>query len=151
VKRQVERLLRRSWSDAPIRRLVAEVAQGRALMIARRRELVWLLATQLGALVGQSLAFWGIFASLGGPLPVVAVIAAFGIAIIVSAFNVLPGGGTLEAVLVLILHGLSGGTQIRAAAILFRLCTFWLLTPIAAVCHRRLTRERRLAGHEAHA
>jgi hypothetical protein len=37
VKRQVERLLRRSWSDAPIRRLAAEVAQGRALMIARRR------------------------------------------------------------------------------------------------------------------
>jgi uncharacterized protein (TIRG00374 family) len=151
VKRQAERLLRRRWSDAPIRRLVAEVAQGRALMIARRRELVWLLATQLGGLVGQSLAFWGILASLGGSLPVVTVIAAFGIAMIVSAFNVLPGGGTLEAVLVLILHSLSGGTQILAAAILFRLCTFWLLIPIAAVCYRRLTRERLLAGRGAQA
>jgi hypothetical protein len=65
--------------------------------------------------------------------------AAFGVALITSTFNVLPGGGgTVEAVLVLSLTQLGVEAQAYVAALIFRILNFWMLAPVAAICYRWL-------------
>jgi len=102
IKNSVARLLRRNWSDAPIHKLVEELARGRALIAARRGELALLVLIQLTALIIHSLTMLVVLRSLGVTTSIFVVMTAFGIALITSTFNVLPGGGgTVEAVLVL--------------------------------------------------
>jgi uncharacterized protein (TIRG00374 family) len=139
LKNSVARLLRRNWSDAPIHKLVDELARGRALIAARRGELALLVLIQLAALVVHSLAMLVVLHSLGVTTSLFVVMTAFGIALITSTFNVLPGGGgTVEAVLVLSLTQLGVGEQAYVAAVIFRMLNFWLFTPVAAVCYRLL-------------
>jgi uncharacterized protein (TIRG00374 family) len=138
-KNGAARLLRRNWSDAPIHKLVDELARGRALIAARRGELVLLVLIQLTALIVHSLTMLVVLYSLGVRTSLFVVLTAFGIALITSTFNVLPGGGgTVEAVLVLSLTQLGVGEQAYVAAIIFRLLNFWLLTPVAAISYRWL-------------
>lgn len=140
IKNGVARALRRTWSDAPIHKLVDDLARGRALIAARRGELVLLVLIQLTALTIHSLAMLVVLYSLGVRTSLLAVMAAFGIALITSTFNVLPGGGgTVEAVLVLSLAQLGVDERAIVAAVIFRLLNFWLLTPVAAICYRWLT------------
>jgi uncharacterized protein (TIRG00374 family) len=139
IKNVVAWLLRRSWSDAPIHRLVDELARGRALIAARPAELAVLVLIQLAALIVHSLAMLVVLHSLGATTSLFVVMAAFGVALITSTFNVLPGGGgTVEAVLVLSLTQLGVEAQAYVAAVIFRLINFWLLTPVAALCYRWL-------------
>jgi membrane-associated phospholipid phosphatase/uncharacterized membrane protein YbhN (UPF0104 family) len=98
LKNRVARAMRRSWSDAPIQHLVEELARGRALIAGRRAAVLLLVLIQLSALTGHSLALLVVLYSLGVTTRLVVVLAAFGIALITSTFNVLPGGGgTVEA------------------------------------------------------
>jgi len=139
LKNGIARLLRRNWSDAPIHKLVDELARGRALIAARRGELVLLVLIQLTALIVHSLAMLVVLYSLGVRTSLFVVMTAFGIALITSTFNVLPGGGgTVEAVLVLSLTQLGIGEQAYVAAVIFRLLNFWLLLPVAAISYRLL-------------
>jgi uncharacterized protein (TIRG00374 family) len=139
IKNGVARLLRQQWSDAPIHKLVDELTRGRALIAARRSELVVLVLIQLAALLVHSLAMLVVLHSLGATTSLFVVMAAYGVALITSTFNVLPGGGgTVEAVLVLSLTQLGVEAQAYVAAVIFRLINFWLLTPIAALCYRWL-------------
>jgi uncharacterized protein (TIRG00374 family) len=139
IKNGVARLLGRSWSDAPIHKIVDDLARGRALVAARRSEILLLVLIQLSALAGHSLAMLVVLRGLGATTSVFVVLAAFGIALITSTFNVLPGGGgTVEAVLVFSLTQLGVGEQAYVAAPLFRLLNFWLLLPVAAIAYRLL-------------
>jgi uncharacterized membrane protein YbhN (UPF0104 family) len=154
IKNGIARLLRQHWSDAPIHRLVDELARGRALIAVRRGELALLVFIQLGAMTLHSLALLAVLYGLGDSTSLFVVMAAFGIALITSTFNVLPGGGgTVEAMLVLTLTQLGVETEAYIAAVIFRLLNFWLLMPVAAICYRWLTRHtdddppQRLAEH----
>jgi uncharacterized protein (TIRG00374 family) len=99
-----------------------------------------LVLIQLAALTVHSLAMLTVLWGLGVKTSIFVVMTAFGIALITSTFNVLPGGGgTVEAVLVLTLTQLGVETEAYIAAVIFRLLNFWLMTPIAAICYRWLT------------
>jgi uncharacterized protein (TIRG00374 family) len=139
IKNGVARLLRRNWSDEPVHKLVDELARGRALIAARPIELGVLVLIQLAALIVHSLALLVVLHSLGASTSLFVVMAAFGVALITSTFNVLPGGGgTVEAVLVLSLTQLGVEAQAYVAALIFRIINFWMLAPVAALCYRWL-------------
>jgi uncharacterized protein (TIRG00374 family) len=141
IKNGLARLLRRTWSDAPIHRLVEELARGRALIAARRGELAMLVLIQLCAMTAHSLALLAVLYGLGVKTSLFVVMAAFGIALITSTFNVLPGGGgTVEAVLVLTLTQLGVESEAYVAAVIFRLLNFWLFLPLALLAYRWLAR-----------
>lgn len=139
IKDRVARLLRRCWSDEPITKLVDEIIWGREMIACRRSEVMVLVLIQLASLATHSLAMLVVLYSLGVSTSFFVVLAAFGIALITSTFNVLPGGGgTVEAMLVLTLSRLGVGPQAYVAAVIFRMLNFWLLAPIAIVCYRWL-------------
>jgi uncharacterized membrane protein YbhN (UPF0104 family) len=69
-------------------------------------------------------------------------LAAFGVALITSTFNVLPGGGgTVETVLGAVLLHFGVGAAAVPAAVLFRLLNFWALLPLAIGGYSWLTRD----------
>jgi uncharacterized protein (TIRG00374 family) len=139
---RVDRLLRRTssrqWGEA----LIAELHVGRELIASRRRDVLLLVLIQLTALTGHSLAMLLVLQAFGVSIGLGAVAAAFGVALITSTFNVLPGGGgTVEAALVAVLTQLGAGPAAVPAAIIFRLFNFWLLAPVAAACYHWLMHE----------
>lgn len=143
IERLVGRLVGRPWHGAWAERAVEELTQGRALLASRRRDVVLLVLIQLTALSGHSLAMMLVLHALGVSASFGAVSAAFGVALITSTFNVLPGGGgTVEAALVAVLTQLGVGPAAVPAAIIFRLFNFWLLAPVAAVSYHWLMHER---------
>jgi uncharacterized protein (TIRG00374 family) len=142
VPRALMRLLRRPWGDDWVHAVVAEVVRGRELIAGRTRLLVLLLLIQLAALIGHSLALLVILHSLGDPAGIHVAIAAFGITLLISSFNVLPGGGgTVETVLAATLVHLGIGPAAVPAAILFRLLDFWAILPLAGAAYLWLSRE----------
>jgi uncharacterized protein (TIRG00374 family) len=143
ANRLLGRTLRRRLSDHWVYRTVWEVLNARQLIASRKRLLGLLALIQIAALSGHSLALLLILHSLGAPVGAGVVFAAFGIALLTSTFNVLPGGGgTVEAVLVIALAGLGAGAAAVPAAILFRLLNFWVMLPIAGGCYAWLSRRR---------
>jgi uncharacterized protein (TIRG00374 family) len=139
----LERLTGRRWGEAAITRWVADLTRGRALLTSRRRDVILLVLIQLTALSGHSLAMLLVLRSLGVGAGFGAMLAAFGIALVTSTFNVLPGGGgTVEAALVAVLTQLGAGPAAIPAAIIFRLFNFWLLAPVAAAGYHWLMHER---------
>lgn len=143
VELGVGRLLGRRWTGMWATRVVAELTRARRLIASRRRDVILLVLVQLTALSGHSLAMLMVLKSLGVSATFAMVLAAFGIALITSTFNVLPGGGgTVEAALVAVLSQLGAGAAALPAAILFRLFNFWLLAPVAAGCYHWLMHER---------
>ncbi len=139
----VMRLLRRPWGAQQVAPLIEELVRARGLVAERWGELILLVLIQLTTLMGHSLAMLVVIWSLGASASFAAVVTAFGVALITSTFNVLPGGGgTVEAVLTLTLSQLGAGDEALAAAVIFRILNFWLLMPIAVVCYRWLMRQR---------
>jgi uncharacterized protein (TIRG00374 family) len=134
--------LGRPRDDAWVHQSVAGLARGRALVAERPGIIAFLVLIQLAALSGHSLALYLILLSLGTHVSFLAVLAAFGIGLLTSTFNVLPGGGgTVEAALVAVLAQLGAGAAAVPAAILFRLLNFWMMLPLAAACYAWLMRE----------
>jgi uncharacterized protein (TIRG00374 family) len=142
LKNGLARLLRQRWGDGWIDHIVSDLDRGRTLISSRRRDVALLVLIQLTALSGHSLAMLLVLYSLGVTTSFAVVLAAFGIALITSTFNVLPGGGgTVEAALVAVLSQLAVGPAAVPAAIIFRLFNFWLAAPIAAACYHWLMHE----------
>jgi uncharacterized protein (TIRG00374 family) len=80
--------------------------------------------------------------ALGTDVSFAVVLSAFGVALVTSTFNVLPGGGgTVEAALVAVLSQMGVGPAAVPAAIIFRLFNYWLAAPIAAICYHWLMNE----------
>jgi uncharacterized membrane protein YbhN (UPF0104 family) len=144
ANRLAARALRRPWGEEWVHHLVGEIVGARELLAGRKRLLALLVLIQLTALSGHSLALLAILYGLGAPVGLGVVGAAFGIALITSTFNVLPGGGgTVEAVLVLTLAQLGAGAAAVPAAILFRLLNFWVMLPLAGICYSLMSRDKR--------
>ncbi|WP_298816468.1 lysylphosphatidylglycerol synthase transmembrane domain-containing protein [uncultured Chloroflexus sp.] len=138
----LNRLLRRRWSDAWVDRIATDIARGRSLLIHRRRDVILLVLIQLTALSGHSLAMLLVLRALGTEVSFAIVLAAFGVALVTSTFNVLPGGGgTVEAALVAVFSQMGVGPAAVPAAIIFRLFNYWLAAPIAAICYHWLMHE----------
>ncbi len=133
IQQSIARLLRRSWGDEWVRHTVGELVRGRRLLVQEWRSVIWLVPLQLVGLLSHSLAMLMVLYSLGVTTSFFVVVIAFGVALITSTFNILPGGGgTVEAALVAVLAQLGVGPAAVPAAIIFRLLNFWLLLPIAA-------------------
>ncbi|MBX0326644.1 flippase-like domain-containing protein, partial [Oscillochloris sp. ZM17-4] len=125
LKNGLARLLGQRWGDGWVDHIVADLARGRALLSSRRRDVALLVIIQLTALSGHSMAMLLVLHSLGVNTSFFVVLAAFGIALITSTFNILPGGGgTVEAALVAVLTQLSVGPAAVPAAVIFRLFNF---------------------------
>lgn len=142
IKDSVAHLLHREWDDTWVLHKVRELAHGRSLFASRRRDVLWLMLIQFAGLSGHSLAMLMVLRGLGVQTNFMVVLASFGIALITSTFNVLPGGGgTVEAALITILTQLGIGVLAVPAAIIFRLFNFWLMLPLSAVCYYWLVHE----------
>lgn len=134
-------VLRRPSVAARSEAIIAEVLLNRDLILTQPGMVVKLVAIQLVALSGHSLALLLVLQSLRVAPSFGVALAAFGVALITSTFNVLPGGGgTVETVLVTVLLQLSVGAAALPAAILFRLLNFWALLPVAAASYAWLMR-----------
>ena len=143
LHRLLSRTIGRPRDAGWIDHTVAELARVRALVAEQPGMLAVLVLIQMTALTGHSLGLYLILLSLGTTTSFLAVLAAFGIALLTSTVNVLPGGGgTVEAALVAVLTQLGVGAEAVPAAILFRLLNFWVMLPIAGACYAWLTRGR---------
>ncbi|MBC8159995.1 MAG: flippase-like domain-containing protein [Roseiflexaceae bacterium] len=139
VKRTLEALSRRSWGDEGVTKAIGELARGRELITARWTDMLIMIVTQLAALTIHSLALMAVLYSLGAVVSLPVVLAAFGVALVSSTFNVLPGGGgTVEAAIVLTLQGLGVGPAAVPATVIFRLLNYWCMVPIALIGYRML-------------
>lgn len=139
IKDGVAHLLHREWSDDPINKIVDDLARGRSLITDQPRQMALLVCLQLLALAGHSLTMLSVLHSLGVTTSIFVVMASFGIALMSSTFNVLPGGGgTVETVIAVVLQSLGVSEAAITAAVIFRLLNFWLLTPVAFVFYRWL-------------
>jgi uncharacterized protein (TIRG00374 family) len=142
AKRAIERVSGPIWHDSQVHRMVEEITHNRRLMMEQPVKLLFLICLQLTIFVLHSLALLAILHSLGLSIAPLAVLAAYGLALIVSTYTILPaGGGTVEAALTLTLT--VQGVPLEAAlgaTVLFRLCSFWLLLPLGAICYRLLMR-----------
>jgi uncharacterized protein (TIRG00374 family) len=137
------RVLRRTRSAAWVDATVAEIMRMRALVAERRSMNILLVVIQLTALSGHSLGLYLVLLSLGTTPSFLTVLSAFGIALLTSTINVLPGGGgTVEAALVAVLAQLGAGAAAIPAAIVFRLLNFWVMLPIAAAAYAWLAHTR---------
>src|SRR4029078_2317688 len=98
---------------------------------------------QLTIFALHSFALLAILHGLGVPIVPLAALAAYGLALIVSTYTLLPaGGGTVEAALTV---GLTiQGVPLEAAigaTVLLRLFNFWLLLPLWALIFPMLMRD----------
>jgi uncharacterized protein (TIRG00374 family) len=143
------RMLRRPRSNAWVDATVAEITRMRALVAERRSMIMLQILIQLAALTGHSLGLYLVLRSLGAYPSFLTVLSAFGIALLTSTINVLPGGGgTVEAALVAVLTQLGAGAAAIPAAIVFRLLNFWVMLPIAAACYGWIAHGRRVSISE---
>ena len=142
LKSLVNRLFGPVLTNAQVSQAVDEIVASRRLILDQPWRMAMLVGMQLLIFFFHSLALLAILHGLGSTPPVAAMFAAYGLALIVSVFTLLPGGGgTVEAALTVALH--AQGVPLEAAlgaAILFRLISFWLMLPIGVFCYRLLTR-----------
>jgi uncharacterized protein (TIRG00374 family) len=142
AKRLLDRVVGPVWSEAQVRHTVEELSHNRQLMIEQPLRVLMLICLQLTIFTLHSLALLAILHALGVPIMPPAALAAYGLALIVSAYTVLPaGGGTVEAALTVALS--VQGVPLEAAigaTVLFRLFNFWLMLPVGAFCYRLLLR-----------
>jgi uncharacterized protein (TIRG00374 family) len=147
LHRLLFRVLKRPRSAAWVDTTMIEIARMRALVAARRNLIIRLVIIQLCALSGHSLGLYLVLHSLGASPSFLTVLSAFGIALLTSTFNVLPGGGgTVEAALVATLAQLGAGAAAIPAGIVFRLLNFWVMLPIAAACYAWLAHAHEKKG-----
>jgi uncharacterized protein (TIRG00374 family) len=142
-KRTIERFFGPIWHDSQIQHMVDEITHNRQLMAEQPRRVISLILLQLTIFTLHSLALLAILHGLGVPIGPLGALAAYGLALIVSTYTLLPaGGGTVEAALTV---GLTiQGVPLEAAlgaTVIFRLFTFWLLLPIGALGYRAVMRD----------
>ena len=131
AKRAIERVFGPIWQDSQVHRMVEELTHNRRLMVEQPARVLLLICLQLTIFTLHSVALLAILHGLGVPIAPLAALAAYGLALIVSTYTLLPaGGGTVEAALTVALT--VQGVPLEAAlgaTVLFRLFSFWLLLP----------------------
>ena len=135
--------LGRPHDEERVRTLVNGFVRERDALVSEPRTLTSIILVQLLAMSGHSLALWLVLVSLDVNANFAVAVAAFGTTLVLSSFNVLPGGGgTVEAVLAAVLLQLGVGTAAIPAAVLFRVLNYWVLLPVAALAAAWLLRKR---------
>lgn len=144
IKDRLARLFRQSWSDAWVLHLISEIDQGRRIIGENPGIAILLILIQVAASAVHSLAMWMVLYSFGVGTNFFTVLTGFGIVLITSSFNILPGGGgTVETALVAVLLRFRiEGVAATAAGIIFRLFEYWFMTPVAAICYHWLTHKQ---------
>lgn len=147
AKHLLERLIQPCWSDAAVQQFIADLVRHRAHLLQQPAHIASLIGLQLVIFGLHSLALLSILYSLDVTISPMAVIAAYGITLIVSSFTILPGGGgAVETTLAVALSIQGVSIEIAVgAAVLFRLLSFWLLLPLGFVCYRWLLLENQSA------
>jgi uncharacterized protein (TIRG00374 family) len=136
LKRWVTGILPISWSDKSVLRFVSEITHGREMIRQNPRDVLLTVPLQFIGLCGHSPAMLVILHGLGVDTSFLVVLSSFGIALLTSTFNVLPGGGgTVETAIVAALLQFGVGKAALPAAIIFRLLNFWFIVPIAFGCY----------------
>ena len=141
IKHIADKVFGLVWTDEQVLQVVDEVVANRRLILEQPGRMLLLIVLQLSMFACQSTALYLILYSLNVTPPPLAVLAAYGLALIASTFVVLPGGGgTVEAALTVAL-GSQGvpPPEALSSAVLFRLLSFWLLLPIGLILYRVLT------------
>lgn len=142
LRRFVNRFFGQAWSEEQVHHAINEIVISRRLIMVQPGRVLLLITLHLTVFILHCLALLAILHALGVNPPFFAVLAAYGLSLIVSTFVVLPGGGgAVEAALTVALH--AQGIPLQAAlgaAIVFRLLSFWLMLPVGIVCYRILTR-----------
>jgi uncharacterized protein (TIRG00374 family) len=142
MKNWLERVFRQSWSDEPLLHFISEISHGRRVIAEDPRDVFLTVPFQFIGLCGHSLAMLVILHGLGVDPNFLVVLSSFGIALLTSSFNILPGGGgTVETALVAVLLQFQVGPAALPAAIIFRLLNFWFMIPIATICYYWLMRD----------
>jgi uncharacterized protein (TIRG00374 family) len=145
VKAAIERVVGPVWHESQVQKMVDELAHNRRLMVEQPARVLMLICLQLTIFTLHSVALLAILHGLGVSIAPLAALAAYGLALIVSTYTLLPaGGGTVEAALTVALT--VQGVPLEAAigaSVLFRLLSFWLLLPLGAICYRTLLRHTR--------
>lgn len=149
LKRLLDRAVGPVWSEHQVHRTVEELAHNRQIVLEQPLRALLLVCLQLSIFALHSLALLAILHALGVAVAPLAALAAYGLALIVSAYTLLPaGGGTVEAALTVALT--IQGVPLEAAlgaTVLFRLFSFWLMLPVAALCYRLLLRRPQSIDH----
>jgi uncharacterized protein (TIRG00374 family) len=142
VKHAIERVVGPVWHESQVHKMVDELAHNRQLMVEQPTRVLMLVCLQLFIFVLHAVALLAILRGMGVSIAPLAALAAYGLALIVSTYTLLPaGGGTVEAALTVALT--VQGVPLEAAigaTVLFRLLNFWLLLPVGAACYRALMR-----------
>src|SRR5262249_53663748 len=131
TKRRLERLLGRHWSDAPLRKFLAEYDRGKTMIARRPGGFVQMLALQYVAVGADAAALYLAFLALGVPPPPWTVFMGLVVAMAGGAVLGAPaGGGGFELIMTgfFARHGVSE-SRAFAATVLYRLLAFWL--PVA--------------------
>jgi uncharacterized membrane protein YbhN (UPF0104 family) len=135
LARLLPRRVRPEDTTAWATRLIAEVVEGRALLRRRWRIVAPLVLIQMAVLLVHSVALACVLRGFGVALPFGAIVATYGVELITSTFNVLPGGGgTVETALIAVLTQLGSGPAAVPAVVVFRLFNYWAVLPVAAAC-----------------
>lgn len=147
AKHLLERLIQPRWSDAAVQPFIADLVRQRAHLLQQPARVASLIGLQLVIFGLHSLALLSILYSLDVTISPMAVIAAYGLTLIVSSFTILPGGGgAVETTLAVALSIQGVAIEVAlGAAVLFRLLSFWLLLPLGFVCYRWLLLENQSA------
>lgn len=126
------RVLHAPWRPEGVQRFLEEYYRGKAMIAHHPGAFARMIALQYLAVVCDASALWCSFAALGTVPPLWMVFLGFTVSLAAGAFVSAPaGGGSFEVVLsaFFVAHGLAEANAI-AAALLFRLVTFW--APLAA-------------------
>ena len=111
-------------------------------VVSNPRRSVLMIASAGAANIAYGLALYGAVAAFGPAAPPLGILVVYLVAATVAAIAPTPGGlGAMETALIAALTRLAvPGGQAVAAALAFRLATFWLPLAVGAVALRRLRR-----------
>jgi uncharacterized protein (TIRG00374 family) len=146
----VSRLVKGGWREEPIERFFDQYYEGKRLIVRKPQRFLRMVGWQYAAVACNCIALYSIFFALGSlPSPWILfaglVLALAGVSIIA----VPAGGGGFEVVMssYFAMHGIATADSI-AAALLYRLVSFWLPAIASIVVLARLRRHRRGALKE---
>jgi uncharacterized protein (TIRG00374 family) len=149
-KDRVARLLRRRWSDEPVRRFLGQYYEGKEIIGERRGRFAAMIGFQYGAVLCDVAALYAVFAALGRAPDLWVVFLGFVLAMAsISVVGVPGGGGSFEVVMSTFFanRGIPFAAGI-AATLLYRVVAFWL--PAATSLPVLLSMRQRPTEGEAH-
>ena len=120
-----------------VRATILKLAEQLAGLIQDRRRLPMVIGLATANWLADAGALWVVMSAFGHPPEIVGLLVAYGLANVLAAVPVSPGGlGVIEAVLIPTLVGFGAPrAQAAIAVVAYRLVNFWLPLPVGAVAY----------------